>query len=80
MTPTAGRAARSLGRPYRPGPEVVAAVLAVAAAIPDDERRERPGAAFARALPSPAAGADERWDHVLTLLGRDPGWAPTVDG
>lgn len=70
--------ARALGRPYRPDDEVVDAVLAVARSVPDDERRERPGSAFARSLPP--ASADDAWVHVLTLLGRDPAWAPTVGG
>jgi hypothetical protein len=56
-----------------PDDEVVRAVLAVAEPIPDDERRERPGSAFARSLPDP--GTDP-WQRVLALLGRDPGWVP----
>ncbi|GAB4069120.1 hypothetical protein GCM10028777_30120 [Angustibacter speluncae] len=34
--------------------------------------------AFARSLPS--ASVDDGWVQVLTLLGRDPAWAPTVGG
>jgi uncharacterized protein (TIGR03086 family) len=63
--------ARSIGRPYRPAPDLVAACLAIARQIPDGEQRRRPGAAFAPVVAAPD-GADD-WDVTLALLGRDPG-------
>jgi len=71
--------ARALGRDHVPEDAVVAAVLEVALPIPDDERRERPGSAFARAVPDEAEADGEGatdWRRVLRLLGRDPGWGP----
>jgi uncharacterized protein (TIGR03086 family) len=62
--------AAALGEPYTPPSDVADAVLAVAAAIPDDEGRERPGAAFAHAV----ATGDGTWERALGLLGRDPRW------
>jgi uncharacterized protein (TIGR03086 family) len=52
--------------------DVVAAALAMCEQIPDDESREKPGASFAHALPTPADA--NAWTRVLTLLGRDPAW------
>jgi uncharacterized protein (TIGR03086 family) len=60
--------ARSFGEPYVPSAELVAAVARGAAVVPDDERRRRPGAAFAPAL---ADGGSE-WERALARLGRDP--------
>ena len=54
--------------------DLLAAGLAVARAVPDDERRDQDGAAFARSLPVDA-GADPL-DEILLLLGRDPSWSP----
>jgi uncharacterized protein (TIGR03086 family) len=54
--------------------EVVAAALAMCERIPDDESRDAPGASFAHALPAPADA--DPWTRTLTLVGRDPAWAP----
>jgi uncharacterized protein (TIGR03086 family) len=62
--------AAALGEPYAPPPDVVDAVLAIAATIPDDDGRERPGAAFAHAV----ATGEGTWERALGLLGRDPRW------
>jgi len=59
--------ARGMGEQFTPGEELVQAVLAIAEQIPDNEQREAPGAAFARAVPSPGAP----WERALALLGRD---------
>ena len=64
--------AAALGEHFDPGPEVAGAVEAIAAPIPDDVRRESPGAAFAHVV----ATGDTTWDRTLGLLGRDPGWRP----
>jgi uncharacterized protein (TIGR03086 family) len=64
--------ARVLDLPYQPEPEVVAAALPVAEAVPDGERRRAPGASFAPRLPVPA-GADPM-TRILALLGRSPTW------
>ncbi len=74
--------ARTLGLDHVPDPDVVAVTLAVAEGIPDDERREREGSAFARSLPD---DGDDPWARSLALLGRDPAWvrpgpAPIVGG
>jgi len=63
--------AAALGESYTPDPDVIDAVLRIAEPIPDDERRERPGAAFAHAL----AFDGTTWERTLALLGRAPGWA-----
>lgn len=60
----------ALGATYAPPADVADAVLAIAAPIPDDAGRDRPGAAFAHAVPS----GDGTWERALGLLGRDPRW------
>ena len=58
--------AAALGESYTPEADVVDAVLRIAEPIPDDERRDRPGAAFAHAV----VGGDTAWERTLGLLGR----------
>ncbi len=53
-------------------PDVVAAALALAAQVPDDEARGAPGAPFGRAVAVPAGAS--AWTRTLCLLGRDPAW------
>ena len=67
--------AAAIGESFTPEPDVADAVLGIAETIPDDERRERPGAAFARALPS----GTTPWERALALLGRERGHA-SIDG
>ncbi|GLW07040.1 TIGR03086 family protein [Microtetraspora sp. NBRC 13810] len=62
--------ARALGVPYVPEPDLVEAAWPIALAVPDDERRLRPGAAFRPALTVP--GDAPRFDRLLALLGRTP--------
>ena len=62
--------AAALGERFDPGTVIAAAVEAIAAPIPDDARRDAPGAAFAHAVPT----GDATWDRTLGLLGRDPDW------
>jgi uncharacterized protein (TIGR03086 family) len=62
--------ARALGRDYDLEPYVLAAVLPIAQAVPDGERR-RPGAAFA---PRVAATSGGPLDRIVALLGRRPDW------
>ena len=64
--------AAALGESYTPPSDVVDAVLQIAEPIPDDERREKPGSAFARALRTDGT----RWERTLAMLGRDAGWTP----
>jgi uncharacterized protein (TIGR03086 family) len=66
--------ARTLGLDYQLEPDLLGAALAVAQAVPDDDRtRRRPGAAFAQRVPAPA---DARpLDQIMALLGRPPGWS-----
>src|ERR1700722_17477521 len=64
--------ARALGRAYDLEPDVLAAVLPIARAVQDGERRRRPGAAFA---PRVAATSGGPLDQIVALLGRRPDWA-----
>lgn len=60
--------ARSLDQDFEPDDELATAVFRIAQPIPDDERRDQPGAAFGHALPT----AGTPWEQTLQLLGRDP--------
>ncbi|MGW1994910.1 TIGR03086 family metal-binding protein [Embleya sp. NPDC001921] len=68
--------ARALDIAFEPDDDLVAAGLPVALAVPDDDHRLRPGAAFAPSL--------DTWDQAETLnrillyLGRSPQWRPTT--
>jgi uncharacterized protein (TIGR03086 family) len=64
--------ARALGRGYDLEPDVLAAALPIAQAVPDGERR-RPGAAFA---PRAAASSGGPLGQIVALLGRRPDWSP----
>jgi uncharacterized protein (TIGR03086 family) len=65
--------ARSLGSgPYRLDPDLLSAALLIAQAVPDDERRRRPDAAFAPAVP--AQDSLSPLDRIVALLGRRPHW------
>lgn len=64
--------ARSLGADYRPEPDVLAAALPVALAVPGGQARERDGAAFAPVLEVPAQAGT--LDQILARLGRRPSW------
>ena len=63
--------ARALGRGYDLEPDVLAAALPIARAVPDGERRRRPAAAFA---PRVAASSGGLLDQIVALLGRQPDW------
>jgi uncharacterized protein (TIGR03086 family) len=69
--------ARALGVGYELDDEVLDVALAIAQAVPDDETRRRPGAAFAPAVPVDAGAV--KLDRVVARLGRRPDWSP-VDG
>jgi uncharacterized protein (TIGR03086 family) len=64
----------TLGTPLQADPEVVAAALPIALAVPDDAQRLSPGAPFRPAVP--VAGNATPFDRVLAALGRDPAWTP----
>jgi uncharacterized protein (TIGR03086 family) len=66
--------ARSLGQPYQLDADLVLAALPVAAAVPEGERRLRPGAAFRPGLLQPAEAGP--MDRILAMLGRSPDWMP----
>ncbi len=57
-------------------PDVVAAALAMAAQVPDDETRTAPGAPFGHPVAAPADAS--AWTRTLCLLGRDPAWTATA--
>lgn len=63
--------ARALGLDYDLEPEVLAAALPIARAVPDGERRRRPGAAFA---PRVAATNGDPLTQIVAQLGRHPDW------
>jgi uncharacterized protein (TIGR03086 family) len=64
--------ARSLGLDYRLEPDLLAAALPVAQAVPDGEQRRAPGAAFAPGL---AVRADAgTLGQIVAMLGRRPTW------
>ncbi len=62
--------AMALGEPYVPPDDVADEMWRMAQAIPDDDRRERPGAAFAHGVW--AEGSN--WRRALAFLGRDGDW------
>jgi uncharacterized protein (TIGR03086 family) len=64
--------ARSLGADYQPEPDLLAAALPVARAVPDGEARKRDGAAFAPGIQVPAQAG--LLDQILAMLGRSPSW------
>jgi uncharacterized protein (TIGR03086 family) len=64
--------ARSLGRPYQPEPDLLAATLPVAQAVPDGDLRTQGLVPFAPRIP--AAGEAGILDQILSLLGRSPAW------
>ncbi|MFI9506146.1 TIGR03086 family metal-binding protein [Nocardia sp. NPDC052566] len=68
--------ARSIGLTVDPDEELAHEALRIAAAVPDDENRLEPSAAFAPALD--LLDNDSLLDQTLRLLGRDPDWAPAV--
>ena len=66
--------ARALGLDYELEPDLLAVALAVAEAVPDDETRLRPGAAFAPGVTAPPDAT--QLDRFVALLGRRPDWPP----
>jgi uncharacterized protein (TIGR03086 family) len=65
--------ARALGQAYDVEPDVLAAALTIAQAVPDGDRRRQPGAAFA---PRVAASSGGPLGQIVALLGRRPDWSP----
>jgi uncharacterized protein (TIGR03086 family) len=64
--------ARSLGRPFALGDDVVAAALSVARIVPDDESRAAAGAPFGPAAHAGDGATD--LDLLVAHLGRSPRW------
>jgi uncharacterized protein (TIGR03086 family) len=64
--------ARSLGADYQPEPDLLAAALPVALAVPGGEARKREGAAFASGVPVSAQAS--LLDQIVAMLGRSPSW------
>jgi uncharacterized protein (TIGR03086 family) len=62
--------AQGIGVAFTPEPDLVAAALPIAQAVPDGDYRRQPGAAFAPGLATPADAS--AWDQVLAMLGRSP--------
>jgi uncharacterized protein (TIGR03086 family) len=63
--------ARALGLGYDLDPDLLAAALPIARSVPDNERRRRPGAAFAPRVAASGGVLDE----IVALLGRRPDWS-----
>ncbi|MFB6630315.1 TIGR03086 family metal-binding protein [Streptomyces sp. NPDC056362] len=69
--------ARTLGIELDLAEETAEAALLFALRVPDDERRHRPAAQFAPALPTgPGTGS---LDLALAALGRSPDWSAPTD-
>ena len=66
--------ARALGQPYELDADLVQAAVPMAEAVPEGERRLRPGAAFRPGLAAPDDASP--MDRILAMLGRDPAWTP----
>jgi uncharacterized protein (TIGR03086 family) len=66
--------ARTLGLDYELEADLLEVALIVAEAVPDDQSRLRPGAAFAPALAAPEGA--RQLDRIVALLGRRPDWRP----
>jgi uncharacterized protein (TIGR03086 family) len=64
--------ARSLGVDYKTEPDLLAAALPVALAVPGGQARERDGAAFAPVVAVPAQAG--LLDQIVATLGRSPSW------
>jgi uncharacterized protein (TIGR03086 family) len=64
--------AATIGVPYAPPEEVVAATLPLARSVPEGSGRLIDGAAFAPGLTVPAGAS--ALDEILLRLGRDPSW------
>jgi uncharacterized protein (TIGR03086 family) len=64
--------AATIGVPLRFEPELVAAALAQARAVPDGPFRDAPGTPFGR--PLTGQGELEPWRETLLWLGRDSDW------
>jgi len=66
--------ARALGQACELDADLVQAAVPVAEAVPEGERRQRPGAAFRPGLAAPDGASS--MDRILAMLGRDPAWTP----
>jgi uncharacterized protein (TIGR03086 family) len=65
--------ARALGVDHELEPDLLDVALAVAEAVPDDDRaRRRPGAPFAPKVAAPQDAS--QLDRIVALLGRQPAW------
>jgi uncharacterized protein (TIGR03086 family) len=67
--------ARTMGRPFELPPDVVAAALPLAFAVPDGDFRAGDNAMFGPAV-SPTEPTNDL-DRILAHLGRSPQWKPT---
>ncbi|MEV6630950.1 TIGR03086 family metal-binding protein [Actinoplanes sp. NPDC051470] len=70
--------AATLGLPWSPPPDALAAALPVARQVPDDDSRTQAGAAFAPGVPFPPGVSPET--EFLARLGRSVSWRPKTVG
>jgi uncharacterized protein (TIGR03086 family) len=68
--------AAARGVPFEPAPELLAATLPIALAVPDDGRRLAPEAPFRPAVTVP--GTATPLEKLLATLGRDPSWTASA--
>jgi uncharacterized protein (TIGR03086 family) len=66
--------ARTMGHPFKLPPDVVAAVLPIALAVPDADFRTAHSAPFGPAIQARDQSND--LDRILAYLGRSPQWKP----
>jgi uncharacterized protein (TIGR03086 family) len=66
--------AQAIGIDYTPEPDLVAAALPIAEAVPDGNERRQPGSAFAPSVATPQDAS--AWDRILAMLGRSPRSSP----
>lgn len=68
--------ARTIGAPFDPPPDVVAAALPLALLVPGGSARTAHGAPFGPVVATTDAVSD--LDRTLSYLGRSPAWAPAI--
>lgn len=66
--------AATIGVPWEPADDLVAAALAIALRVPESPETRGPGLAFEPGVPAPQDAPDRA--RLLAVLGRSPAWTP----